>query len=61
MFFHVEDRFLAEEVQLEQVPLTPAVIVCGKSVFIFYFFQSFFYCTVYRICHVSAELIDITC
>ncbi|XP_042582716.1 uncharacterized protein LOC122137797 isoform X2 [Cyprinus carpio] len=31
MFFHVEDRFLAEEVQLEQVPLTPAVIVCGQS------------------------------
>ncbi|XP_047447616.1 uncharacterized protein LOC125012055 [Mugil cephalus] len=34
MFFHVEDTCLAEEVQLEQVPLTPAVIVCGKSVFI---------------------------
>ncbi len=32
MFFHVEDTCLAEEVQLEQVPLTPAVIVCGKSV-----------------------------
>ncbi|KAL1276275.1 hypothetical protein QQF64_035898 [Cirrhinus molitorella] len=27
MFFHVEDTCLAEEVQLEQVPLTP-VIVC---------------------------------
>ena len=32
MFFHVEDTCLAEDVQLEQVPLTPAVIVCGKSV-----------------------------
>eukprot|EP00064_Thunnus_orientalis_P024572 superscaffoldBa00010751_g24868 len=31
MFFHVEDTCLAEEVQLEQVPLTPAVIVCGQS------------------------------
>ncbi|KAK2843764.1 hypothetical protein Q7C36_011979 [Tachysurus vachellii] len=31
MFFHVEDRCLAEDVQLEQVPLTPAVIVCGQS------------------------------
>ncbi|XP_047441566.1 uncharacterized protein LOC125008395 [Mugil cephalus] len=31
MFFHVEDMCLAEEVQLEQVPLTPAVIVCGQS------------------------------
>ncbi|XP_043088730.1 uncharacterized protein LOC122334911 [Puntigrus tetrazona] len=31
MFFHVEDTCLAEEVQLEQVPLTPVVIVCGQS------------------------------
>ncbi|KAK0144160.1 hypothetical protein N1851_017476 [Merluccius polli] len=31
MFFHVEDTCLAEEVQLDQVPLTPAVIVCGQS------------------------------
>ncbi|XP_044218597.1 uncharacterized protein LOC122989651 [Thunnus albacares] len=31
MFFHVEDTCLAEEVQLEQVPLTPTVIVCGQS------------------------------
>ncbi|CAB1439099.1 unnamed protein product, partial [Pleuronectes platessa] len=31
MFFHVEDTCLAEEVQLEQVPLTPAIIVCGQS------------------------------
>ncbi|GAA6099065.1 uncharacterized protein LOC117596411 [Tachysurus ichikawai] len=31
MFFYVEGRCLAEEVQLEQVPLTPAVIVCGQS------------------------------
>ncbi|RXN27392.1 hypothetical protein ROHU_020084 [Labeo rohita] len=28
MFFHAEDTCLAEEVQLEQVPLTPVVIVC---------------------------------
>ncbi|KAI3351482.1 hypothetical protein L3Q82_020330 [Scortum barcoo] len=32
MFFYVEDTCLAEEVQLEQVPLTPTIIVCGKSV-----------------------------
>ncbi|KAK7899250.1 hypothetical protein WMY93_020103 [Mugilogobius chulae] len=31
MFFYVEDTCLPEEVQLEQVPLTPAVIVCGQS------------------------------
>ncbi|CAL8263409.1 unnamed protein product [Merluccius merluccius] len=31
MFFHVEDTCLAEEVQLEHVPLTPAVIVCEKG------------------------------
>ncbi|KAF1395647.1 hypothetical protein PFLUV_G00013770 [Perca fluviatilis] len=31
MFYHVEDTCLAEEVQLEQVPLTPTVIVCGQS------------------------------
>lgn len=37
MFFHVEDRCLAEEVQLEQVPLTPTVIVCGKSVSYIFF------------------------
>ncbi len=57
MFFHVEDTCLAEEVQLEQVPLTPVVIVCGKSVSYLFFFN----CTVYRICHVSAALINITC
>lgn len=41
MFFHVEDTCLAEKVQMEQVPLTPVVIVCGKSVsylFLFFFF-----------------------
>ncbi len=57
MFFHVEDTCLAEEVQLEQVPLTPIVIVCGKSVSYLFFFN----CTVYIICHVSAALINITC
>ncbi|CAL9688657.1 unnamed protein product [Knipowitschia caucasica] len=31
MFFYVEDTCLAEEVQLEEVPLTPTVIVCGRS------------------------------
>ncbi|KAI3370959.1 hypothetical protein L3Q82_023615, partial [Scortum barcoo] len=31
MFFYVEDTCLAEEVQLEQVPLTPTIIVCGQS------------------------------
>ncbi len=38
MFFHVEDTCLAEEVQLEQVPLTPFVIVCGKSVSYLFFY-----------------------
>ncbi|XP_055010320.1 uncharacterized protein LOC129409166 [Boleophthalmus pectinirostris] len=33
LFFYVEDTCLAEEVQLEQVPVTPAVIVCGTSCF----------------------------
>ncbi len=37
MFLHVEDTCLAEEVQLEQVPLTPVVIVCGKSVSYLFF------------------------
>lgn len=31
MFFQVEGSCLAEEVQLEQLPLTPTVIVCGQS------------------------------
>ena len=31
LFCYVDDTCLAEEVQLEQVPLTPALIVCGKS------------------------------
>lgn len=31
LFFYVDDATLAEEVQLEQVPMTPAIIVCGKS------------------------------
>ncbi|XP_048857411.1 uncharacterized protein LOC125724956 [Brienomyrus brachyistius] len=31
MLFHVEDTCLADEVQLEQVPLTPTIIVCGQS------------------------------
>ncbi|CAI5693454.1 unnamed protein product [Oreochromis niloticus] len=31
MVFHVEDTCLADEVQLEQVPLTPTTIVCGQS------------------------------
>lgn len=60
MFFHVEDACLAEEVQLEQVPLTLAVIVCGRSVSYLFFFI-ILNCTVYRICHVSAALINITC
>uniref|UniRef100_A0A8C1XB01 Uncharacterized protein n=1 Tax=Cyprinus carpio TaxID=7962 RepID=A0A8C1XB01_CYPCA len=42
MFFHVEDRCLAEEVQLEQVPLTPTVIVCGKYFFFLFYFFFFF-------------------
>ena len=56
MFFHVEDTCLAEEAQLEQVPLTPTVIVCVKSVSYLLFLN----CTVYRI-GVSAALINITC
>lgn len=46
MFFHIEDACLAEEVELEKVPLTPTVVVCGKCfipLFCFYF-------SVYRIC-----------
>lgn len=31
MLFCVEDACLADEVQLEQVPLTPTIIVCGVS------------------------------
>ncbi|XP_015799130.2 uncharacterized protein [Nothobranchius furzeri] len=31
MFFYVEDTCLAEEVQMENVPMTPTVIVCGRS------------------------------
>ncbi|XP_062389532.1 uncharacterized protein LOC134077909 [Sardina pilchardus] len=33
LFCYVDDTCLAEEVQLEQVPLTPALIVCGQSCF----------------------------
>lgn len=43
MFFHVEDTCLAEEVQLEQVPLTPTIVVCGKSVSCLSL-SLFFYC-----------------
>ena len=42
MFFHVEDTSLAEEVQVEQVPLTPTVIVCGKSVSYLFFLIALF-------------------
>ncbi|CAI5636064.1 unnamed protein product [Oreochromis niloticus] len=31
VLFCVEDTCLADEVQLEQVPLTPTIIVCGQS------------------------------
>lgn len=31
MFCYVDEACLAVEVQLEQVPLTPALVVCGKS------------------------------
>lgn len=30
MFTYVEDTCLAEEVQMDQVPLTPTIVVCGK-------------------------------
>ncbi|XP_043955131.1 uncharacterized protein LOC122821358 [Gambusia affinis] len=33
MFFCVEDTCLAEEVQMENVSLTPTIIVCGQSCF----------------------------
>lgn len=55
MFFHVENPCLAEEVQLERVPLTPSIIVCAESVS-----HGFFHCTVWRMCHVSAALINTT-
>ncbi|XP_017544542.2 uncharacterized protein LOC108415995 [Pygocentrus nattereri] len=31
IFFYVDETSLAEDVQLEQVSLTPAIIVCGQS------------------------------
>ncbi|XP_037554240.1 uncharacterized protein LOC119430829 [Nematolebias whitei] len=31
MFFYVDETSLAEDVQLEQVAVTPAIIVCGQS------------------------------
>lgn len=33
MFWYVEDTCLAGEVQLDQVPLTPTIVVCGKYTF----------------------------
>lgn len=30
MFTYMEDTCLAEEVQMDQVPLTPTIVVCGK-------------------------------
>ncbi|KAL1272164.1 hypothetical protein QQF64_031180 [Cirrhinus molitorella] len=33
MFTYVEDTCLAEEVQMDQVPLTPTIVVCGQSCF----------------------------
>lgn len=39
MFFHVDDTCLADEVQLEKVPLTPTIIVCGKSISYLFFFK----------------------
>ena len=59
MFFHLEDTCLAEEVQLEQVPLTPTVIVCGKSVSYLFFLITLF--INYKCCHVSAVLVNKTC
>lgn len=56
MFYHVEDTRLAEEVPLDQVPLTPTLIVCGKFPFFKNFFSLFAVC---RICHVSAALINL--
>ncbi|KAG5263565.1 hypothetical protein AALO_G00266190 [Alosa alosa] len=31
MFFYVEDTCLAGEVQMDQLPLTPTIVVCGRS------------------------------
>lgn len=33
LFHYVEDTCLAEEVQVEDLPLTPCIIVCGKLIF----------------------------
>ncbi|KAM9771408.1 uncharacterized protein ACBT44_004307 isoform 2-T2 [Syngnathus typhle] len=33
MFYHVEDTCLAVEVQMDQIPLTPTIVVCGRSCF----------------------------
>ena len=30
MFHYVEDTCLAGEVDMDQVPLTPTIVVCGK-------------------------------
>lgn len=33
MFCYVEDTSLAVEVQMDQIPLTPTIVVCGRSCF----------------------------
>lgn len=33
MFHHVEDTSLAVEVQMDRIPLTPTIVVCGRSCF----------------------------
>ena len=38
MFFCVDDTCLAEEVQMDNVSLTPTIIVCGELNFIFFSF-----------------------
>lgn len=46
MFVHAEDTRLAEEVEVEPVPLTPTITFC--------------YIFVFRMCHVSGALNNTT-
>lgn len=44
MFCYVEDTCLAGEVEKDQVPLTPAIIVCGKlTYFVLFLYVVFFF------------------
>lgn len=44
MFSYVDQTCLGEEVQMEQVPLTPTIIVCGEKTFLFFLVSILFLC-----------------